>query len=70
VLDAFLEKNNIQLTILHDRYQQTAEKFGATSLPRLIVINKEGTIRLIKKGFKDGDSFMKEMRSLLSELLS
>jgi thiol-disulfide isomerase/thioredoxin len=70
VLDGFLEKNKIPLTILHDRYQQTAEKFGATSLPRLIVIDKEGTVQLIKKGFKDGDSFMKEMSDLLNRLLS
>ena len=70
VLDRFLNKNKISLTVLHDRYQQTAEKFGANSLPRLIVIDKEGTIQLIKKGFKDGDSFMKEMRTLLSDLLS
>ena len=70
VLDSFLKKNSISLTVLHDRYQQTAEKFGATSLPRLIVIDKEGTISLIKKGFKNGDTFLKEMRTLLSELLS
>jgi len=70
VLDGFLKKNKISLTVLHDRYQQTAEKFGATSLPRLIVIDKQGTIQLIKKGFKDGDSFMKEMRTLISELLA
>ncbi len=69
-LDGFLEKNKVSLTVLHDRYQQTAEKFGAKSLPRLIVIDKHGTIKLIKKGFKDGDSFMKEMRTLLSDLLS
>lgn len=70
VLDGFLDKNKISLKVLHDRYQQTAEKFGANSLPRLIVIDKEGTIRLIKKGFKDGESFMKEMRSLITKLLS
>jgi len=70
VLDRFLGENDISLTVLHDRYQQTAGKFGATSLPRLIVIDKEGTISLIKKGFKDGDTFMKGMRTLLSELLS
>jgi len=70
VLDGFLDKNKISLTVLHDRYQQTAEKFGANSLPRLIVIDKQGTIQLIKRGFKDGDSFMKEMRALISDLLS
>lgn len=70
VLDEFLVKNKIDLTILHDRYQQTAENFGADSLPRLVVIDKEGTIQLIKKGFKDGESFLKEMRTLINKLLS
>ena len=70
VLDEFLTQNKIDLTILHDRYQQTAEKFGADSLPRLVVIDKEGTIQLIKRGFKDGESFLKEMRTLINKLLS
>jgi len=67
-LDKYLKQNNTSLSILHDRYKQTSTKFGANSLPRLIVIDKEGTIQLIKKGFKDGDSFMKEMRSIISKL--
>lgn len=70
LLDQFLEKNKISLKVLHDRYQQTAEKYGANSLPRLIVIDKQGDIQLIKKGFKDADAFMKEMRTLISKLLS
>ncbi|MCB0282661.1 MAG: TlpA family protein disulfide reductase [Calditrichae bacterium] len=65
----FLQKNPIQLTVLHDRYQQTAEKYDAKSLPRLIVIDKNGKISLIKKGFTDGDSFLMEMRTLLDDLL-
>jgi thiol-disulfide isomerase/thioredoxin len=69
-VNEFLQKNPLKLTVLHDRYQQTAEKYGATSLPRLIVIDKNGTIRLIKKGFKDGESFLKEMRTLVEKLLA
>ena len=68
-IDQYLKQNNTSLTILHDRYKQVSEKFGANSLPRLIVIDKQGNIQLIKKGFKDGASFMKEMRTLLSELI-
>ncbi len=68
-LDQFLSKNEIGLNILHDRYQQTSEKYGANSLPRLIVIDKEGIVQLVKRGFKDGDSFLTELRSLVSKLL-
>ncbi len=67
-LDQYLKKNKTDLTILHDRYKQTSEKYGANSLPRLIVIDKDGTIQLIKKGFKDGSSFLDEMKTLLSKL--
>lgn len=69
-LDAFLSQNKIKLKILHDRYQQTSEKYGANSLPRLIMIDKEGKVQLVKKGFKDGESFLKELRSLIEKLLS
>ncbi len=66
----FLALNDIKLKVLHDRYQQTSEKYGATSLPRLIVIDKEGKIQLVKKGFKDGEAFLKTLRSLISKLLA
>lgn len=69
-LDGFLASNKINLEILHDRYQQTSEKYGANSLPRLIVIDKEGKIQLVKRGFKDGESFLLELRTLISKLLS
>lgn len=69
-LDEFLAQNKITLNILHDRYQQTSVKFGADSLPRLIIIDEEGAIQLINRGFKDGNSFLSELRSLISKLLS
>lgn len=69
VLDEYLKDNKTSITILHDRYKQTSEKFGANSLPRLIVMDKNGIIQLIKKGFKDGESFMIEMKALLATLV-
>lgn len=68
-ISEFIEKNPMQLNVLYDRYQQTAEKYGAKSLPRLIVIDKNGKISLIKKGFNDGESFLLEMRTLIDKLL-
>ena len=67
-IEEFLKTTKVGLKILHDRYQQTAEKYNATSLPRLIVIDKNGIVKLIKKGFKDGESFLQEMRALINTL--
>jgi thiol-disulfide isomerase/thioredoxin len=41
--------------ILMDRYAKTAQKFGAESLPTLIVIGGDGVIRYLHHGYKPGD---------------
>ncbi len=41
--------------ILMDRYALTTQKFNAESLPTLIVISGEGTIKYIHHGYKPGD---------------
>ncbi len=53
-----------------DRYQKTATNYDALSLPRLIVIDKEGVIRKEQKGFRDPDTFESEMKKIISELLN
>jgi thiol-disulfide isomerase/thioredoxin len=68
-LDEFLAQNEISLNILHDRHQQISAKFGANSLPRLVVVDKEGIVQLVKRGFKDGESFLIELRTTINKLL-
>ncbi len=41
--------------ILMDRYALTAQKFGAESLPTLVVIGGDGTIKYLHHGYKPGD---------------
>ena len=65
----FKNKKNIRLNILLDRYQKTAAKYDALTLPRLVVIDKDGVIRKEQKGFSDPDAFEAEMKKLLADLL-
>ena len=65
----FIEKSKIKIQVLIDRYMQTAKKYGAQSLPRLVVIDKNGAIIELKRGFRDGKRFMADLQKLLDPLL-
>jgi len=41
--------------ILMDRYALTAQKFGAESLPTIVVIGGDGMIKYLHQGYKPGD---------------
>lgn len=66
----FKNKKNIGLSILLDRYQKTATNYDALTLPRLVIIDKEGIIRKEQKGFSDPEAFEKELKNLIAELLN
>jgi len=65
----FVKEREVQLTVLLDRYNKISEKYGINSLPRLLVLDKNGIIRKVQSGFSDGKSFEKEMISFLLKLL-
>jgi cytochrome c biogenesis protein CcmG, thiol:disulfide interchange protein DsbE len=65
----FLAQNTINLDILVDRYKKIAEKYDALTLPRLMVIDKNGIIRKEQKGFANAEQFETDLRQLLGELL-
>lgn len=65
----FKEKKGINLEILLDRYQKTADNYDALTLPRLVVIDKQGIVQKEQKGFSDATAFETEMRTLLTELV-
>ena len=52
--------------ILMDRYALTAQKFGAESLPTLVVIGGDGTIKYLHHGYKPGDE--KELIQILDSI--
>ena len=46
------------------------EKYGVATLPRLFIIDKYQTIRLIKQGFHEGEDFEGELSQIFEELLA
>ncbi len=65
----FIDKEDIKIPVLFDRYQKTAERFDALTLPRLFVIDKNGLIQRKQKGFSNPEDFLIEMRELINVLL-
>ena len=49
------EQFNMTHSILMDRYALTAQKFGAESLPTLVVIGGDGNIKYLHHGYMPGD---------------
>jgi thiol-disulfide isomerase/thioredoxin len=64
----FVKKNGYTIPVLLDQYQVTKDKYGAHSLPRLVVLDKNGMVRHYKKGFENAASFENEMTMLLEKL--
>lgn len=65
----FVDKESVKIPVLLDRYQKTAERFDALTLPRLFVIDQNGLIQRKQKGFSNPDDFLIEMRELINILL-
>ena len=68
-IKTFLKNKNINLTILLDRFQKTAEKFDALKLPRLFILDKNGIIHKSQKGFTNPEIFENEMRTIITKLV-
>ncbi len=69
VVEPFIKKSKLKIPVLLDRYMQTAQRYGAQSIPRLVVIDKDGTIIKLDEGFDDGRLFISEMKQLLDPIL-
>ncbi len=68
-ISKFLQKANVKIPVLLDRYQKTAERYDALTLPRLFVIDQYGKIQRKQKGFSNPEDFEIEMRELINLLL-
>jgi len=65
----FINSAGVEIPVLLDRYQKTAERYDALTLPRLFVLDKNGLIQRKQKGFSNPQDFQIEMRELLTLLL-
>ncbi len=67
----FLKKKGMTMPILLDTYGMAMEKYVPSKmLPRLFVIDKYRKIRLIKRGFQEGEDFEGTLSALIDELLA
>jgi thiol-disulfide isomerase/thioredoxin len=67
----FIKEHHYQLPVLMDGFKVVSEKkYGVKTLPKLFVIDPNGLIQQINKGFKKADTFQKELSATLDKLLS
>lgn len=71
VVASFVQKKNYKLPVLLDIYSMvSAKKYMVNSLPRLFVIDQDGIIRHVTKGFKGAEHLRSELTTILNELLA
>ena len=63
-----LEDLGISLPVLMDKYAKIVEAYGGPVLPKVVIIDKKGSIAYIKVGYDDGDELVIEKK--INELLS
>jgi thiol-disulfide isomerase/thioredoxin len=69
VVKPFVEKQGYSLPVLLDVYKVVSEKkYNIKSLPRLIIIDPNGVIRLVKRGFHDREKFTTTLQGVLDEM--
>ena len=61
-----VDKLGVSLQVLMDRYGKVAEKYGVTSLPRLVVIDAKSKVHYIHDGYAPGDE--KKLKEVLDKL--
>ena len=66
----FLAEKGITIPTLIDIYGMAKKNYGATTLPRLFVIDKLRKIRLHQAGFHEGEDFEGKLSTLVDELLA
>ena len=68
--EPFLKERGLTMPLLLDTYGMAMERYVPDKmLPRLFVLNKFRTIKLIKRGFNEDEDFEGELSALIDELL-
>ena len=66
----FLKERGLTMTLLLDTYGKAMETYVPDRvLPRLFVLDKYRQIKLIKRGFHEGEDFEGELSKVIDELL-
>ncbi len=65
----FLEEKGITIPVLFDTRGVAMERYHASTLPRLFIIDKFQTIQLTQKGFHENEDFEGKLSKVIDELL-
>ena len=68
LVEKFSRENNLPEIILLDKYGVVAEKYGVTTLPRLFVIDQQGKLVWMTKGFQE--DLGQQLTSVLEKLFA
>ena len=65
----FLKEKGISVPVLTDTRGVAMERYKASALPRLFVIDQYRMLRMLKKGFKENEDFESEVSAVIDILL-
>ena len=63
----FLSRYPVSYPVASDSTGQTAERYHLDGMPTSFLVDRNGVVRLVKRGFKEQD--IKELRAVVSSLL-
>jgi peroxiredoxin len=67
---AYVQKHDLDMTVLIDRYKVTAERYGVEALPSLFVIGPYGTVRYSVSGYTEDSDIQKTLAQVLAGIRS
>lgn len=64
-----ITKNPVGFPILYDTLSEVTEKYGVDSMPMTVLLDSDGNVRYVHKGYKPGyeDNYQAEMKTLFKE---
>ena len=66
----FVQRTGARFLVLHDRDRDVAERYAPSSMPTSFVIDREGVLRHVNRGFDastDATKFDRQIRALLGD---
>ena len=67
--DGFLRDTPVTFPILYDRENTVSKSYDVISMPTTIIVDREGNVRFIHHGYKDGyeNDYQDQVRTLIRE---
>jgi len=65
----YLKDTPVNFTVLYDPKGIVSEQYGVQAMPSTVIIDRDGNVRYLHKGFKDGytEIYHKQIKALLRE---